>query len=109
MWEQYLYPVTLGALRAGNAATMIFDATPVTAIRPPQQPRRDVWINKTGSTNGFGSYVAFVPERRLGIVILANRNYPIEARVTAAYEILTRITRAGTMRFAICDITATPC
>ncbi len=91
MWEQYAYPVTLGALHAGNSATMIFDATPVTAIRPPERPRSDVWINKTGSTNGFGAYVAFVPEKRLGIVILANRNYPIEARVTAAYEILAGI------------------
>ncbi len=91
MWEQYGYPVTLGALHAGNGATMIFDATPVTAIRPPRRPSSDVWINKTGSTNGFGAYVAFVPEKRLGIVILANRSYPIDARVTAAYEILTGI------------------
>ena len=98
MWEQYAYPVTLGALHAGNAATMIFDATPVTAIRPPQRPRSDVWINKTGSTNGFGAYVAFVPEKRLGIVILANRNYPIDARVTAAYEILSATASAYGIR-----------
>jgi beta-lactamase class C len=92
IWEQYRYPVTLGALRAGNAATMLFDAIPVTAIRPPQRPHSDVWINKTGSTNGFGEYVAFVPEKRLGIVILANKNYPIEARITAAYQIVKSVT-----------------
>jgi len=91
IWEQYAYPVTLAALHAGNAATMIFDPHPVTAIKPPERPRADVWINKTGSTNGFGEYVAFIPEKHLGIVILANKNYPIDARVTAAYQILTAL------------------
>ena len=92
MWEQYQYPVALKTLLEGNSPAMIFDATPVTEINPPEDPREDVWINKTGSTNGFGAYVAFVPEKRLGIVILANKSYPIEERVTAAYEILTAIT-----------------
>ncbi len=91
IWEQYPYPVTLRTLLEGNSSAMIFDAVPVTEIRPPQEPREDVWINKTGSTNGFGAYVAFVPEKRLGIVILANKDYPITARVTAAYRILTSL------------------
>jgi beta-lactamase class C len=70
---------------------MIYNATPVAAITPPEHPREDVWINKTGSTNGFGAYVAFVPIKRLGVVVLANKSYPIEDRVTIAHEILTRI------------------
>ena len=91
IWEQYPYPVTLNALLEGNSSTMAFDAVPVTEIEPPEKPREDVWINKTGSTNGFGAYVAFVPEKRLGIVILANKNYPNDARITAAFIILTAI------------------
>jgi beta-lactamase class C len=91
IWEQYPYPVTLNALLQRNSSTMAFDAVPVTEIQPPEKPREDVWINKTGSTNGFGAYVAFVPEKRLGIVILANKNYPNDARVTAAFDILTAI------------------
>lgn len=88
IWEQYQYPVALKTLLEGNSPAMIFNATPVTKINPPEGPHGDVWINKTGSTNGFGAYVAFVPEKRLGIVILANKSYPIDERVTAAYKIL---------------------
>jgi beta-lactamase class C len=88
VWEQYPYPVALKTLLEGNSPEIIFNATPVAELNPPQKPRDDVWINKTGSTNGFGAYVAFVPEKRLGIVILANKSYPIADRVTAAYQIL---------------------
>jgi beta-lactamase class C len=91
IWEQYPYPVTLDALLQGNSSAMAFQAIPVTGIKPPEKPREDVWINKTGSTNGFGAYVAFVPEKRLGIVILANKYYPNDVRVTAAFNILTAI------------------
>lgn len=92
IWEQYPWPVKLEALQAGNSASMIYEATPVTAIEPPQKPRTDVLINKTGGTRGFGSYMAFVPEQRVGIVMLANKNYPNAARVEAAHRILTELT-----------------
>lgn len=91
IWEQYPYPVALKTLLEGNSPDMIFNATPVTEIKPPQEPQEEVWINKTGSTNGFGAYVAFIPKKRLGIVILANKNFPIDERVTAAYKILTSL------------------
>lgn len=91
IWEQYPYPVALEPLLRGNAPAMVLDATPVTAIEPPLAPMDNVWINKTGSTNGFGSYVAFVPAKRMGIVILANRNFPIEDRVAAAWKILSSL------------------
>lgn len=90
-WEMYAYPTELERLLAGNSAAMVLSAHRVTRITPPLPPRRDVLINKTGSTNGFGAYAAFVPERRVGIVILANRNFPIGDKVTAAYAILASL------------------
>ena len=90
IWEQYAYPAALNDLLAGNSPAML-KTMPVSELRPPMKPRDDVWINKTGSTNGFGAYVAFIPKQRLGIVILANKNYPNEDRVAAAYQILTAL------------------
>ena len=90
-WEIYAYPTTLARLLAGNSSEMAFEPHKVTRLDPPQQPRKDVLLNKTGSTNGFGAYAAFIPARQVGIALLANRNFPIPARVAAAYKILTAV------------------
>jgi beta-lactamase class C len=86
-WEQYAWPLSREALLGGNSAEMIEDASAVLPAAPPK-PDAARLFDKTGSTGGFGAYVAFVPSRRIGIVLLANRNYPIPARVEAAYAIL---------------------
>nr|WP_057929089.1 class C beta-lactamase [Burkholderia ambifaria] len=88
IWEQYPYPVALPTLLEGNGPAMLRDATPATRLEPPLAPRQDTWINKTGSTNGFSTYVAFVPAKRIAIVMLANRSFPIEDRVKVAYRIV---------------------
>jgi beta-lactamase class C len=90
VWEQYEYPAKLETLLNGNSGGLPMQ---VTAIRPAQAAQTEVWINKTGSTNGFGTYVAFVPSLRVGVVLLANRWYPNEARVKAAYEIVQALAR----------------
>lgn len=72
----------------GNSAAVILNPTPVSRITPQQAPTPSAWIDKTGSTNGFGAYVAFIPQAHLGIVLLANKNFPIDERVRAAYRIL---------------------
>ncbi|QKE63878.1 beta-lactamase [Aquipseudomonas campi] len=91
IWEQYRYPVALEALLQGNSSQMIYQSHAVSQLQPPLPAQDEVWVNKTGSTNGFGAYVAFVPAKQLGIVLLANRNYPNEARVRLAYRILSAL------------------
>ncbi|SFI28661.1 beta-lactamase class C [Collimonas sp. OK307] len=91
IWEQYPYPAELKQLLAGNDPTVIYQGTVATKLNPPLPPRGDVLINKTGSTNGFSTYAAFVPSKKIGIVILANKSYPNDQRVTAAYQILTQL------------------
>ncbi|UVJ43626.1 beta-lactamase [Pseudomonas sp. LS1212] len=87
-WEFYPYPIELDRLLAGNSHKMILEANEITRLNPPLPPQDNVLINKTGSTSGFGAYVAFVPTKGIGIVMLANKNYPIPARVKAAHEVL---------------------
>jgi beta-lactamase class C len=91
IWEQYSYPVELETLLEGNSDKMIYESQAATELVPPMPAQQAVWINKTGSTNGFGGYVAFIPAKRLGIVILANKNYPNESRVRLAHQILSQL------------------
>ncbi|MBV4491339.1 class C beta-lactamase [Pseudomonas oryzicola] len=88
-WERYPYPVTLATLVDGNSSRLIREPQATTRLQPALPALSAAWYNKTGSTNGFGAYAAFVPAERLAIVLLANRNYPNEARVRAAFEILS--------------------
>ncbi len=90
-WEQYPYPLPLRELQAGNSAAMISEANPARRLVPPLEPPAATLFNKTGSTSRFGAYAAFVPARKIGIVILANKNYPIPARVKAAHAILEQL------------------
>jgi beta-lactamase class C len=90
-WEQYPYPITLERLLAGNSRAMIMESNAATPLTPPRAPSGPTLFNKTGSTNGFGAYVAFVPEEKIGIVMLANRNFPIPARIRAAHAILEQL------------------
>jgi beta-lactamase class C len=78
-WEQYPYPVPLPRLLQGNSGKLLYESNPATRVTatPPAGPRL---FNKTGSTGGFGAYVAFVPARRIGVVLLANRSSHRRAR-----------------------------
>ncbi len=85
-WEMFDWPVNLDAML--NGAENALAARPAQAIKPPEPGLSASWVHKTGSTNGFGAYVAFIPQQQLGIVMLANKNYPNPARIKAGYAIL---------------------
>ncbi|WP_248750069.1 class C beta-lactamase [Pseudomonas sp. MWU15-20650] len=88
-WERYPYPIALPALLEGNSTPMAMEPHQVNWLKPAQAQPADVLYNKTGSTGGFGAYVAYVPSRDMGVVILANKNYPNAERVKVAHAILS--------------------
>ncbi|PRA32915.1 class C beta-lactamase [Pseudomonas poae] len=90
-WEYYPYPITLQALTDGNSTPMAMEPHKVSWLTPAQKQPANVLYNKTGSTRGFGAYVAYVPSRDRGVVILANKNYPNAERVKIAHAILNAL------------------
>ncbi|OOV90861.1 class C beta-lactamase [Pseudomonas sp. MF4836] len=87
-WEMYAYPISEQKLVEGNSSAMALQPHAVKWLNPVQAPQAQMLLNKTGSTNGFGAYAAFVPGQHIGIVMLANKNYPNAERVKAARTIL---------------------
>jgi beta-lactamase class C len=90
-WESYPYPITLQALTDGNSTPMAMEPHPVKWLTTPQVQPANTLFNKTGSTGGFGAYVAYVPGKDIGVVILANKNYPNAERVKVAHAILSAL------------------
>lgn len=90
-WERYPYPITVQTLIDGNSTPMAMEPHRVNWLKLAQAQPGNVLYNKTGSTSGFGAYVAYVPSRDIGVVILANRNYPNAERVKVAHAILSAI------------------
>ncbi|WP_338545519.1 class C beta-lactamase [Pseudomonas benzopyrenica] len=90
-WEAYAYPLPKAQLLAGNTPAMALQPQPLDWQHPPLPASGARLLNKTGSTNGFGAYALYIPERQLGLVILANRNYPNSARIETAWRILQKL------------------
>lgn len=90
IWEGYPWPVDASELAAGNSPDMVMSPQPMTH-RAARDLDGSVFLNKTGATNGFGSYVAMVPSKRIGVVVLANRNYPNPVRADATRRLIERL------------------
>ncbi|WP_438381431.1 class C beta-lactamase [Asaia sp. BMEF1] len=88
IWEHYPWPTALQPMLLGNGYDFIMKPHPVTVIASAPAHEQEVIFNKTGSTDGFGGYIAMIPSKHIGVVVLANKNTPNEARVEATYKLL---------------------
>jgi beta-lactamase class C len=52
-------------------------------------------IDKTGGTNGFRTYIALIPNKHSGVVILANKFIPNEQIVSAGRKILFQLAKVN--------------
>ena len=83
-WEMFSYPTTSEILQASNSKQILLGSNPV--VKELSQPKSKVF-HKTGSTNGFGAYVLFIPEEEFGLVMLMNKKIPNIDRIKAAYNV----------------------
>ncbi|MFG1173989.1 CMY2/MIR/ACT/EC family class C beta-lactamase [Erwiniaceae bacterium CAU 1747] len=90
-WEMLNWPLSEKTVVDGSDNRVALAPQKATEIIPPAPRQSASWVHKTGSTGGFGSYVAFIPQKEIGIVMLANKSYPNPVRVEAAYRILTAL------------------
>lgn len=94
IWERYDWPADHRTILAGNGAAMVMESQPARRLDTPTTAAEGVLLGKTGSTNGFGGYAALIPDRDFGIVVLANRNYPVPARVEASLRMAEQLLEA---------------
>ena len=92
IWEQYPYSVTPKTLLDGNSSAMIFNATPVAKMAPaPARSTRRCLDQQNWLDEWLWRVRCIHSAEAVGIVILANRSFPIDERVTAAHRILTSL------------------
>lgn len=58
------WPLKADSIINGSDSKVALAALPAVEVNPPAPAVKASWVHKTGSTGGFGSYVAFVPEKK---------------------------------------------
>lgn len=71
------------------------DLSPIAIAESYNKPKfnGDALIDKTGGTNGFRAYIAVIPNKKSGIVILANKALANNTIVNTGREILFKLTK----------------
>ena len=90
-WHIFNWPADPDVVMYCSNRKVALEPQTSVAITPPVSLVKPSWVHKTGSTRGFGAYVAFIPEKQIGIVLLANKNYPNDDRIKTAYTILNTL------------------
>lgn len=90
-WDIFNWPAEPDVVIYCSNRKVTLEPQTAVAIAPPVPLVKSSWVHKTGSTRGFGAYLAFIPEKQMGIVLLANKNYPNADRIKAAYAILNAL------------------
>ncbi|HEY0065300.1 MAG TPA: class C beta-lactamase [Telluria sp.] len=95
VWEQYPAEGGVTQLLAGIATKMSRQSQPAIGVDPAAPAQADVWLHKTGGTDGFSAYALFNPARKVGIVLLSNRYVPSDERVNTAWRLLNQLAPAA--------------
>jgi beta-lactamase class C len=91
-WELYPAPARRADLLQGADPKFVLEPNVVEAVDASMvDPSLVGTVSKTGSTAGFGAYALFSPERKVAIVMLANRFWSNPARITVAHAILSEL------------------
>ena len=89
-WESFNYPATLNTLLESNSDRVVMQSNFVEKTMVNTGSRV---FHKTGSTNGFGTYLIYIPQENFGLVMLMNKKVPNAERIKAAYEVLNTLKR----------------
>jgi beta-lactamase class C len=92
-WQ--IYPLTPqnidSLLDVDDSETTQTEAVKVNEVIQKPTFNGDALIDKTGTTAGFGAYIALIPNKKSGIVILTNRHATDKAIVGVGREILYKL------------------
>lgn len=91
VWKIYVLDEDGIDLLLDDPSNTINEAQPATFIKQPRF-NDNTLLDKTGTTDGFRTYIAVLPKYQSGIVVLVNKNVSDEAIVKTARLILLKLT-----------------